>query len=208
VAEAAPFVLFVLAGVPLPLTILQVLLVDLGTDIFPGLALGVDPPERGVMERRPRGMGERMVTPALLLRALGFLGVVAAVLSLAAYFAVQWDMSGRFLAGFIDDGPLYRQATTVTLAAIVGCQVGNAFACRSERDSIFRIGFTSNRLLLLAILGEIGLLAAVVGVPPLRHLFDVEPIDPRYWPLLAVFPPLFLAIEEVRKLIMRRAVSR
>jgi magnesium-transporting ATPase (P-type) len=208
VAEAAPFVLFVLAGVPLPLTILQVLLVDLGTDIFPGLALGVDPPERGIMERRPRGMGERMVTPALLLRALGFLGVVAAVLSLAAYFAVQWDMSGRFLAGFIDDGPLYRQATTVTLAAIVGCQVGNAFACRSERDSIFRIGFTSNRLLLLAILGEIGLLAAVVGVPPLRHLFDVEPIDPRYWPLLAVFPPLFLAIEEVRKLIMRRAVSR
>src|SRR3970282_1269410 len=67
VAEAVPFVLFILAGVPLPLTILQVLLVDLGTDLFPALALGVDPPERGVMARPPRPRSERIVGPRLLL---------------------------------------------------------------------------------------------------------------------------------------------
>jgi magnesium-transporting ATPase (P-type) len=197
--------LFVLAGVPLPLTVLQVLLVDLGTDIFPGLALGVDPPERGVMTRHPRRTSERMVNAGLLVRALGFLGVVAAVLSLTGYFIVQWDMTGSFLGNFIDEGELYRQATTVTLAGIVACQVGNAFACRSERDSVFALGLTGNPMLLWAIAAEVALLAAVIAIPPLADVFDLEPIDPGYWPVLALFPFAFLAAEETRKLIARRS---
>ncbi len=211
VAEAAPFVLFVLAGVPLPLTVLQVLLVDLGTDIFPGLALGVDPPARGVMTRHPRGAEERMVNAGLLVRALGFLGVVAAVLSLTGYFIVQWDMTGAFLGEFTTEGDRYRQATTVTLAGIVACQVGNAFACRSERDSVFALGLARNPMLLWAIVAEVMLLAAVIGIPPLADVFDLEPIDPGYWPMLALFPFAFLAAEETRKLIartLRRAPNR
>lgn len=208
VAEAAPFVLFVLAGVPLPLTVLQVLLVDLGTDIFPGLALGVDPPERGIMTRPPRARGERMVSAALLARALGFLGAVSAALSLAGYFVVQWDMTGTFLGNFIDEGPLYRQATTVTLAGIVACQVGNAFACRSERDSAFSASLGANPALLWAIAAEVALLAAVIGIPPLADVFDLEPIDPAYWPMLAVFPFAFLAAEEARKFAARLLRAR
>lgn len=208
VAEAAPFVLFVLAGVPLPLTVLQVLLVDLGTDILPGLALGIDPPEQGVMTKRPREAGERMVNAGLLLRALGFLGIVAAVLSLAGYFIVQWDMAGTPLGDFADDGELYRQATTVTLAGIVACQVGNAFACRSERDSVLSLGLTANPMLLWAIGGEVALLAALIGIPPLADVFDLEPIDPVYWPMLVMFPFLFVAAEEVRKLVARVVRSR
>jgi len=203
-AEAAPFVLFVLAGVPLPLTVLQVLLVDLGTDIFPGLALGVDPAERGVMERPPRPTDQRMVSRALLLRALGFLGMLAAVLSLAGYFYVQRDFSGAWFDRFVDEGPLYRQATTMTLAGIVACQVANAFACRSDRESILRLGFLTNRALLWGVAAEVGLLVAVIGVPPLREVFDLEPLEPRFWPVLAAFPPLFLAAEELRKLVARR----
>jgi Ca2+-transporting ATPase len=204
VAEAAPFVLFVLAGLPLPLTVLQVLLVDLGTDIFPGLALGVDPPERGVMSRRPRETGERMVNARLLARALGFLGMVATVLSLGGYFIVQWDMTGSLLGDFIDEGELYRQATTVTLAGIVACQVGNAFACRSEHDSVFTVGIMGNPMLLWAIAAEVALLAAVIGVPPFADVFDLEPIDPEYWPMLGLFPFMFLAAEELRKFVVRR----
>ncbi|MBI2912748.1 MAG: cation-transporting P-type ATPase [Chloroflexi bacterium] len=204
VAEAAPFVLFVLAGVPLPLTVLQVLLVDLGTDMFPALALGVDPAEPGVMQRLPRPIGERMVSGRLLLRALAFLGMLAAAFSLAGYFYVQRDFTGSLFRGLIDEGPLYRQATTMTLAGIVACQVANAFACRSERQSLLRVGFLGNRALLWAVAAEVALLAAVIGLPPLRNVFDLEPIEPQYWPLLAAFPPLFLAAEEGRKLIARR----
>ncbi len=208
VAEAAPFVLFVLAGVPLPLTILQVLLVDLGTDMFPAIALGVDPPEPGVMRRLPRAPGDRLVTPRLLIRALGFLGLLAAAFGLSGYFYVQWDFTGNVFHSLIDEGALYRQATTVTMAGIVACQVANAFACRSERDSVFRVGLLANRALLLGVAAEVALLAAVIGLPPLRGLFDLEPIDMRYWPVLALFPPLFLATEEARKLVARRLAER
>jgi len=203
-AEAAPFVLFVLAGVPLPLTVLQVLLVDLGTDILPGLALGVDPTERGVMERPPRPTAQRMVSRGLMLRALGFLGMLAAVFGLAGYFYAQRDFSGAWFDRFIDEGPLYRQATTMTLAGIVACQVANAFACRSDRESILRLGFLTNRALLWAVAAEVALLAALIGVPPLRDVFGLEPIEPRFWPLLAAFPALFLLAEELRKLAARR----
>ena len=207
-AEAVPFILFVLAGVPLPLTILQVLLVDLGTDMFPAIALGVEPPERGVMRRPPRAATQRIVTPGLLLRALGFLGGLAALLSLAGYFYAQWDFSGHWFRGLIDEGRLYRQATTITLAGIVACQIANAFACRSERESVLGSGLLKNRALLLAIAAEIGLLAALIGLPPLRHIFDLEPIAVEYWPLLAIFPAVFLLAEEARKLAVRRARSR
>ncbi len=208
VAEAAPFVLFILAGVPLPLTVLEVLLVDLGTDILPGLALGVDPAERDAMERPPRSAKQRMVTPALLSRALGYLGLWAAALSLAGYFYFQWDVTGSLFGRFVDEGPLNRQATTMTLAGIVACQVANAFACRSQRDSILRVGFLSNPTLLWAIAAEVGLLAALIGLAPLRHIFDLEPIEPRFWPVLATFPPLFLAAEEARKWLVRRLSRR
>jgi sodium/potassium-transporting ATPase subunit alpha len=69
---------------------------------------------------------------------------------------------------------------------------------------VFRVGLLANRALLLGVAAEIVLLAAVIGLPPLRGLFDLEPIDRRYWPLLAVLPPVFLAAEEARKLIARR----
>jgi magnesium-transporting ATPase (P-type) len=207
-AEAAPFVLFVLAGVPLPLTVIQVLLVDLGTDILPGLALGVDPPERGTMQRPSRQLGERMVDRRLLLRALGFLGMVAAFFSLAGYFVAQGDFTDGFTESLVDDGSLYRQATTITLAGIVACQIGNAFACRSEQESIFTLGFLANRPLLLAIAGEVAILVVLIGIPPFRHVLDLEPIEPHFWPMLAAFPLLFLAVEELRKLAIRKRSAK
>jgi magnesium-transporting ATPase (P-type) len=203
VAEAVPFILFVLAGVPLPLTILQVLLVDLGTDMLPAIALGVEPAERGVMRRPPRAVTERIVTPGLLLRALGFLGGLAATLSIVGYFYVQWNLTDHWFRDLVDEGRPYRLATTMTLAGIVACQIANAFACRSERESVLSGGFFKNRALLLAVAVEIALLAALVGVPPLRRLFDLEPIHPQYWPVLAAFPAIFLLAEETRKSIVR-----
>jgi magnesium-transporting ATPase (P-type) len=198
-----PFVVFVLFGVPLPLTVLQVLLVDLGTDLLPGLALGVEPAGRGTMIGKPRDIREHIVTPRLLARALGWLGMIAAALSLAGYFAFQWDIAGD-VGDYVSEGTIYREATTMTLAGIVACQVANVFACRSESESLFRLGVVSNRPLLFAVAAEIALLAALIGVPFLRGIFDLQPIEPRYWPILITFPFIFLAIEEVRKAVVRR----
>jgi magnesium-transporting ATPase (P-type) len=197
----------VLFGVPLPLIVLQVLLVDLGTDLLPGLALGVERPEPGTMNEKPRGLARHIVTRGLLLRALAWLGMLTATLSLSGYFIFQWDVTGEW-GEYVDDGPLYRQATTITFVGIVACQIGNAFACRSERLSVFRLGLASNRAVIAAVAAEIALVALLIAVPPVRDIFGLEPIEPRYWPLLASFPFVLLGVEECRKVLARWLAGR
>ncbi len=92
VPEIVPFLVFALSGgaVPLPLTVGQILAIDLGTETLPALALGREPAEPGLMSRPPRPRHQPVVTGGLLLRAWGLLGVVSAVLALSAYFVTLW----------------------------------------------------------------------------------------------------------------------
>lgn len=81
IPQIVPFLLFVFLNVPLPLTVLQILAIDLGTDLVPALALGSEKPEPGVMERSPRHRDERLLNSRVLLRAYGFLGPIEAAAS-------------------------------------------------------------------------------------------------------------------------------
>lgn len=94
---------------------------------------------------------------------------------------------------------IYRQATTLTLAAIVACQVGNIFACRSDRISIFKIGWFSNRLIWVGIAIELVLLLAIIRIVPLSHVFATSSLTSWQWLVLLTCPPLVLIAEEVRK---------
>jgi Ca2+-transporting ATPase len=203
VPELVPFLAFVLLGIPLPLTVMQILAVDLGTDLLPALALGAEEPEPGVMDRSPRARDERLLGPARLLRAYAFLGVAEAALSLLAFFWVYWLAGWRPGLPMAADGELYRRATTMTLAGIVAAQIGNVFACRTDRDSLFRIGVTSNRLVLVGIAAEVGILLGLMFVPPFPSVFGLVPPSFREWQLLLLFPPAMLALEEARKWCVR-----
>jgi calcium-translocating P-type ATPase len=203
VPELMPFLLSVLVGIPLPLTVMQILAVDLGTDVLPALALGAEPEEPGLMDRPPRRRDERLLAGSRLLHAYGFLGVIEAVLSLSGFFWTYLLAGWRPGLPMARGGALYRRATTMTLAGIVAAQVGNVFACRTELASVFRIGLTSNRLILLGIAAEIGVLLGLIVIPPLREVFGLEVLSPREWTLLLLFPPLVLLAEEARKLSLR-----
>jgi magnesium-transporting ATPase (P-type) len=104
----------------------------------------------------------------------------------------------------VPSGPLYIEATTMTLASIVAAQVGNVFACRTERESTLRVGLLSNRLVLLGILVELGLLTLFMHVPLLQRVFGLSPIQSKEWALLLLFPLLLIAAEEGRKALLRR----
>jgi len=203
VPELAPFIAFVLFRIPLPLTVMQILAVDLGTDLFPALALGAEPAEPDVMRRRPRKRSERLLNLPTLLRAYGWLGMIEAALALGGFFFVfrlaGWHL-GIPLSG---SGPVYLTATTMTLASIVACQVGNAFACRSGRQSIWHLGFWTNRLLLGGIAVELALLVFLIYLPPLRTVFSLAPLAPMHWVLLLTFGPVLLLLEEGRKALTR-----
>jgi magnesium-transporting ATPase (P-type) len=204
IPEIVPFVAFVLCRIPLPLTVMQILAVDLGTDLVPALALGAERPEPDLMQRPPRPRSQRLFELATLLRAYGWLGLIEAVLCLAGFFAVYWLAGWRPGMPMANDGILYTTATTMSLGGIVACQVGNAFACRSSTQSIFDLGFVSNRLLLLGITVEIVVFVAMPYVPALSNMFQVRPLSLAHWCILATFAPGLLMLEELRKWIVRR----
>jgi magnesium-transporting ATPase (P-type) len=205
VPELVPFLAFVFLGIPLPLTVMQILAVDLGTDLLPALALGAEPPEPGVMDQPPRPRGERLLGARRLLRAYGFLGVAEATLSMLAFFWTYVVAGWRPGLPMAASGDLYRRATTMTLAGIVATQVGNVIACRTDRESVLRVGLFSNRLVLVGIAVELGLLLILVLVVPLRHAFGLAPLAVQEWGILLIFPVIMLALEETRKWVARVA---
>ena len=210
VAEAVPFIVFVLSGgaIPLPLTVLQVLAVDLGTDLLPALGLGLEAPEPGVMQRPPRSQQAHLIDRPLILRAWLWLGLLEAFFGLAAFFSVYW--LGGFCCRFLPlPGPgeaplLYTLATTMTLSGIVAAQIGNVFAVRTERSSTFSVGIFSNRYVNIGVLVEILVLLALVFIPPLQRVFNTAPLTPGLALILLPIPFLLFFLEETRKLIVRR----
>lgn len=206
VPEAVPFMLFALSGgrIPLALTVMQVLAIDLGTDMLPALALGAEPAEPGVMERPPRRRDQHIISRGLLLRSLCFLGLIQAAAAMLAFFAVYWGAgyAGRWL-DLPGEGPLYLAATTMTLAAIVATQVGNLFAQRSGRASIASVGLLGNRLLWLGVAVEVALIVALVYLPPLQRVFGTAPLPAQSWLLLLALTPLLLVADELRKAAAR-----
>jgi magnesium-transporting ATPase (P-type) len=187
--ELAPFILFVLFKMPLALTVMQILAIDLGTDLVPALGLGAETPEPGIMKRPPRSPKERIVNGRVLARAYLWQGGMEILLSLVAFFHA-YAVKGFALGSALPmSGPVYRFATTLTLAGIVACQIGDVFGCRTTHESVFKVGLGSNRLVLLGIFGL---------VPP--ALGD--------WAFIAVFPFVMLGCEEARKWIVRLSERR
>lgn len=215
IPEIVPFILMVVLGIPLPLTIVQILAVDLGTDIVPALALGTERPEPGVMDRPPRKKTARMLNLPLLLRAYFYLGPVEALAAIAGFFFVYFQAGLSYqdvvaLGGSLDhlQSPLYAKAITMSLTAIILAQIGNGFACRTERISIFRVGFFTNRLLLVGIAVELVLAALFVYVPPFQTIVGHAPIGLKEWLFLIPWIPSVLVADEFRKAIVRRRMSR
>jgi magnesium-transporting ATPase (P-type) len=156
------------------------------------------------MDRPPRAPGERLLGWRRLLHAYGFLGTAEAGLALLAFFWTYWLAGWRPGLAMDATGDLYRRATTMTLAGIVAAQVGNAFACRTTRESVFRVGLLGNRLLLASIAAEIGILLILVFVPPFPAVFGLAAPAWEEWRLLLGFPVAILALEVGRKWIVRR----
>jgi Ca2+-transporting ATPase len=210
VPEIVPFVAMVALRIPPALGILQILAVDLGTDMVPALALGGEPPEPGLMRRPPRRRDAPLLDGRLLRRAYLRLGLVQAAACMAAFLGT-WLAAGVDLEGLRAAAPallshvaapavarLQAEATTAALAAIVACQAGNLFAFRSERTSAFAVR-GRNPLLAVGLAVEAAVLLAVVFLPPLQQVFGTAPPPPLAWPLLLLGPAALLLVDEAVK---------
>jgi sodium/potassium-transporting ATPase subunit alpha len=206
IPEVVPYLAFVLFRIPLPLTIIQILAVDLGTDLVPALALGAEPPDPEIMQRPPRRRKERLVTWPLVARAYLWLGLWEAAAAMLAFSCVLtaagWTYGQRITRGDTL-WPVYIQATTACLAAIVVAQIVNLFLCRSDRQSAWRIPLRANPLLLVGIGVELVTILVIVYTPLGNALFGTSPLPLWAWLIGVPVALAMFAAEEGRKWLVR-----
>lgn len=206
VAELAPFVAWALTGssIPLAIGVLQVLALDIGTDVLPALALGVERPGPNVLDGPARH--HRLVDRGLLVRAFGVLGLTEAVVAMTAFVVILSGHGWHF--GAEPSGAALAVASGTAFAVIALMQMANALACRSERSTIFKVGFTTNRTLLLALAIELVLLAVFLGIPPVADLLGGGWPSSLGWLFAGIGVIALLLVDTSTKLLRRRANRR
>ena len=208
--EAVPFVmmLFSRGAIPLPLTIMQILAIDLGTDMVPAMGLGTESPEAGTMMRPPRSQKEPLLSSKLLAKALLWYGIIESITSISAYFFLNWQHGWPGVPLAAEGTLTYRMATTMVLAGVVTTQIGAVLCRRSEYTSIFRIGLFSNRLVLFGIAAELTLLSILIYTPFLQPIFNTAAIGAKDWLFLFALPPIFVLFDELDKVRLRKRERR
>ncbi|WP_316574769.1 cation-translocating P-type ATPase [Nocardia canadensis] len=197
VAELAPFALWAASGgtIPLGFTVLQVLALDIGTDMLPALALGAEPPNPRTMAGRP-AVGT-LIDRTLLRRVFGVLGATEATVGMITFLTVLAVAGWR--PGEQVDARVLASASGALFVAIVFGQLSNAFACRSESRWVGAVGWRGNPLLLATVGVEIGLLVVFLWVPPLPRLLGGAPPSALGWGLAACAIPALLASDTAHK---------
>jgi Ca2+-transporting ATPase len=183
------------AGWPAPLVAIQLLWINLVTDGLPALALGMEPPERDVMQRRPRPPREPVIT---LQRGMFMLchGTLIALASVIGFHVVRHGQAD-----------LLPRAQTVAFCIMACSQLFFAFTCRSSRHSLLRLGLLSNSYLIGAVLISGLLQLSVIVVPAFQPVLKTVTLGPMEWGfvlLLSLMPALLVeAVKELRRALYR-----
>lgn len=203
VAELAPFVVWALSGGRIPpiIGVLQVLGLDIGTDTLPAVALGAERPAPDVLDRPPaRG---HLLDRRVVARAFGVLGPTEVVLSFLAYGTTWWAAGWRPGDGLPADEVLLA-ASGAAFATIVAAQLTNAFVCRSTVHPPWRLGWTTNRPLVWAVLAELVVVALFLFVPVVARAMGHAPPTAAGWAVAALAVPVMLSVDALWK---RRGAS-
>ncbi len=179
----APFV-----GLPIPLLPIHILWINLVTDGLPGLAMAAERHERGIMQRPPRPPNESIFARGMW-QYMVWMGLLIGGLSLL----VQ--------AGALATG---RHWQTMVFTVLTLSQLVNSLAVRSERESLFSIGVTSNRPLFAAVVLTLLLQLAVIYIPVLNPIFNTEPLVADELAICLALPLAVLVASEIEKWLIRR----
>ncbi|ODS39326.1 MAG: ATPase [Candidatus Altiarchaeales archaeon WOR_SM1_86-2] len=204
VPEILPFIAFVLLKIPLPLTVVLILAIDLGTDILPAIGLGTERPESDIMKKKPRSRKERLLTPHLLFMSYGIVGMIQAAAGFFSYFYILFGGGWTWGQELPLNDPLYMKAVAGFFASIVICQIADVMICRTRRQSIFKAGLFTNKVVLLGIITELVLLSVIVYFPTTQPFFGTNSLTLFELSLSIPFALLILFWDEVRKIFVRR----
>lgn len=204
IPQILPFIAFILLGIPLPLNVALILAIDLGTDILPAIGLGIEKPEIDVMKNKPRSRKERLFTPQLLFWSYGIIGMLQAAAGFFSYFFVLFKGGWTWGQQLALTNPLYQKAITAFFASIIICQIADVWICRTRRQSVFKIGFTENKVILFGILSELIILSIIVYSPTANAFFNTHSLTFIELLLSVPFALLILFGDELRKVFVRK----
>jgi Ca2+-transporting ATPase len=188
----------IMLGLPLPITAIQILWLNLATDGFPALALGVDPPETGVMDRPPRKPGAKMMDRGMIsfIIIAGFVAFMASVTifmwSLWAYGGwipgltgpiVDWNLDVSPVTGLSWEYVLTHGRTTV-FASVVGFELLFVWNCRDEYHPVWRTEVRESKVLMGAVVLSAILTLTTIYFPPMAALFETVPINAIDWVII------------------------
>lgn len=206
IGEILTIFVAILFGLPSPLVAVQLLWVNLVTDSLPAISLGVDPPDKDIMKKKPIPPGKGMFADGLAFKIITE-GILIGSLALLAFI-----IGIRFFDSAALPGDLVRNSRTVELATLTTPYVGrtmafavlslsqlfHAFNMRSEH-SLTKIGLFSNMKLVLSFIICAFLQIIVISVKPLADIFKVVPLTPAQWSIVLVFSFLPIVVVELQK---------
>jgi len=197
--EILPYLLYILLPVPLALNVIQILSIDLGTDIIPSMALGQEPPDRDVMSRPPRRQGQGLLTPALIVHSYLFLGLIEGLWSLFLFFYVLVSGGWQYGQELASTDPLYRSAMGIALATILLMQIGNLIGRRFSEKSGLDSGLIKNKLILGGIVIQVVFSWATLYFAPVQKILNTGPVPLSVYFLAWFGMVLIFGVDWVRK---------
>lgn len=224
--ELAPFIGFLLGRIPLALSAVLILCIDLGTDMVPAISLAYEKPESDIMHRPPRNpKKDRLVTIPIALYAYIWFGLIQTLAGYLNFFLVMnkygfspSELSGTGTEYFRSDSPNYdaytkddqlrilNEAQTAYFVAVVITRIGVLLSCKTRTISLFQQGLV-NMVLNLGVVVELGLAIILTYVPGIQDVFQTQPLDFKYWLIPLAFFALVIILEEVRKCLNRNKIG-
>ena len=206
--ELVPYILQFFLKIPLPLSVIQIISIDLGSDMLSGLALGSERPEKNIMNRPPVGRNEKILDWEVFKRGYFFLGIIETIAAMSAFFSFLFLHGWQYGTVVLADPLLHRQAMTMTLLGVVSCQIFNGWTMRSWEFSLFSLGSFSNRLMVVATAVNLLWVWALLNIAVVQKVFNTAHVPLADLWVLAPFPVLLLLSHEGYKWLWRRRNSR
>ena len=199
VPEIAPYVLSFFFKIPNPLSVIQILSIDLGSDMLPGLALGSEKPEKNIMKRKPIGKNEKILDWEVFKRGYFFIGIIEA--SAAMFAFITFLLTHGWQYGVVDlaDKTFQAQAMTMTLLGAVTSQMANMWTMRSWDFNIWTLSWKSNKMMIFAFIAVSVWIWALLNVEPVQKVFNTAHVPLSDLWILLPFPILILVSHETYK---------
>jgi potassium/sodium efflux P-type ATPase len=207
IGEVLSIFITIMIGLPAPVTAVMILIVNTLTDVFPSLALGVEPVEKNILERPPRKSTSKIMEPTFIRRFV----VVGFLIGSVTAGTFIWNLTnhGWTWGAKVDlNSYAYLESTTMAFIVLTLLQMVHAFICRSETMSFFRMNHLKNLYLIAAVAFSTVMTVVIVQMPFFQKYIKTTGMSGKQWAILIALSFTVLGFEEIRKFFTRLSLKK